>query len=422
MSAYVGEAAKRGSPGQSQESQGGMLSQLEDLVTTAKRLETALREERAAKHKLLGEMQSQHLRFDQVLAEERARGNESATRETKFKQALTAYQENEQKTADRIKIAQNELLAAKTELQKYKQAWVNVLEREREAKMIIRESQDRATRLNALDAQLKETGEALLEERKQREQSDRHAKNYQVELQNTLVRLHSAEARFTELSKEFQTLNQAKRNIDGEIKRVEETIRERYRWELIREREKLKTELEKSSHTEREQMREEIRQSVMGDYERRLNLERDRAAKASREQLQEIGRLKAELGATKNQFSQQLQLTHKEVSESSQRFNELSQKMDQLRREASEIRTGLPQAESLEAEASNLKQELGGIEEKYREEIVALQERLLATKERKISPPGAASLDWIPDPRAQQQERKMGVPPPPPAALALSKK
>jgi chromosome segregation ATPase len=344
----------------------------------AKRLEIALREERSAKEKLAAEMKAQAQKHEQALDEERAKTQENLARERKYQAAIHSYQENEKLLNEKIRQLTVEISTVRGELHKYQQAWAMVLEREREAKMIIQESRERGQRLNEAEEKLKKLGEELRSERKARDQADRHGKNYQNELQNTLVRLHSAEARFTELSKELQAVHAAKRNVDNEIKKVEETIRERYRWEFIREREKLKAEMEKTSIAEREAMREEIRQGVMTEYERRLNLERERAVKTSREHLQEIGRLRAELDTARKQYTTQIQLAQKEAAETTQRFLELGERMDNLRREAREIRTGLPAAEKLTEESMRLKAELDLVDDKYREEIVALQERLLA--------------------------------------------
>jgi chromosome segregation ATPase len=364
----------------------GMLNQLEELVNMAKRLEHALRDERSAKEKLAADLKTQAQKHEQALEEERAKSNEFVARERKYQAAIHSFQENEKTLNEKIRQMSVELTTVRTELHKYQQAWAMVLEREREAKMIIQESKERAVRLNESEEKLKKLGEELLTERKARDQAERHNKNYQNELQSTLVRLHSSEARFTELSKEFQAVNQAKRNVDNEIKKVEETIRERYRWEFIREREKLKAEMEKNAIAEREAMREEIRQSVMTEYERRLNLERERAVKTSRDYIQEIGRLKAELDTARRQYSSQIQLAQKEATETTQRFMELSERMDNLRKEAREIRTTLPAAEKLTEESTRLKAELDVIDDKYREEIVALQERLLA-KNQQSTPP-----------------------------------
>ncbi len=361
-----------------------MLNQLEELVNMAKRLETALRDERLAKEKVIAESKSHGQKYEQLLTEERTKADESLVRERRYQAAVHSYQENEKALNENIRVMSADLTAIRTELHKYQQAWATVLEREREAKMILQDSRERGARLSEAEEQLKKVGEELLNERKLRDQAERHGKNYQTELQNTLVRLHSAEARFTEISKEFQVVNQAKRGVDAEIKRVEETIRERYRWEFIREREKLKTEMEKSSITEREAMREEIRQTVMTEYERRLNLERERAVKISRDQVQEIGKLKSELDGARKQYGQKILVAQKEAAETTQRFVELGYKMDKLRHEAKEIRSGLPSAEKLSEDSLRLQTELSGIDDKYREEIVALQERLRDSDEDQV--------------------------------------
>lgn len=364
----------------------GMLNQLEELVNMAKRLEIALRDERLAKEKLALELKLQAQKFENLLSEERSKAEENLARERRYQAAIHSHQENEKSLNERIRTLTADANAVRTELHKYQQAWATVLEREREAKLIIQESRERGVRLNEAEEKLKQVGQELQNERKLRDQSERHSKAYQSELQNTLVRLHSSEARFTELSKEFQTAAQAKRNVDTEVKRVEETIRERYRWEFVREREKLKSEMEKQAINDREAMREEIRQSVMTEYERRLNQERERAVKVSREQVQEIGKLRAELDTARKQYVQQIQVAQKEAAETTQRFMDLGEKMDRLRNDAREIRSGLPAAEKLTEESLRLQTELAGIDDKYRDEIVALQERLLA-KNQPPAPP-----------------------------------
>lgn len=98
------------------------------------------------------------------------------------------------------------------ELAQYRRAWMGVLEREREAKHYIQNNERTQAYLAQVQKQLTQLTEQRDDERSRREQLERHSKSYQTELQSTLIRLHSAEARLSELSREYQVLQQIRRD------------------------------------------------------------------------------------------------------------------------------------------------------------------------------------------------------------------
>jgi len=173
-----------------------------------------------------------------------------------------------------------ELQKVRDELNQYRSAWTEVLQREREAKMILADSEHSARRLSELEATSRDLGGALKQERTRREQAERHAQSYQLELKNALVRIHSAEAKFNELTQELNAHRIARRSMEEEVAEVEKSLRERLDWESLKEREKLKAEMERSMAHERERVRQAAIEQARLEIEPVILLEREQAARA----------------------------------------------------------------------------------------------------------------------------------------------
>jgi|GEM_PF-5574533 len=254
----------------------GVYDKLEAFVSATRKLEQALTLERARTRKLQDDFRQTQSTYDRLLGEAEARAREHQIGESKVRATLGEVEKREHAISDREKNAQVEFRKVAAELTRYRSAWAQVLDREREAKMILRESTELGKRREELETRAKSAEVTLEEEKRQRIQLDQHAKSYQAELQNVLVRLHSAECKFSELTKEYQTLAQSRRKVDDEVARIEASMRERADWEFAKEREKLRAELGRESALEREAFREESRRALQMDLQQALSVERHR--------------------------------------------------------------------------------------------------------------------------------------------------
>ena len=255
----------------------GVVENLESVLMSARQMEIALIQERKRFHALQEEMKNAQATYERLLKEARSKADDVYGRELQLKASLSKYQDHDRALREKLATLSAGYRKAMSELQHYKNSWAGVLQREREARMIIQDSQRTINRTSEIEQQNKALTEVLDNERKAREQYERHAKSYQQELQNALVRLHSAESKFAELSKEFNALQQTRKTLDQEVARIEKSMRERFEWETIREREKMKTEMEKESavllyHKRmeiEERFRKELQLRMQGEMTRR---------------------------------------------------------------------------------------------------------------------------------------------------------
>ena len=253
----------------------GVLDQLDSFVVAAKQLETALNHERESSRKMRGELHEQQLRNERQTKENEAQIRELTHRGAKLQSALKEYQENEKKLVSRAQALTSELKKIRDELGQYRAAWSDVLQREREAKLILQESEEGRRRMTELEVTLKGLHQALASEKSKREQAERHSNTYQLELKNALIRLHSAEVKFNELNKELIAFRGAKRNLDEEIAKIERDLRERLNLEALKDREKTRAELEREMALDREKYREQAREQIRLELDRGHVLERE---------------------------------------------------------------------------------------------------------------------------------------------------
>ncbi len=240
------------------------------------RVKAELEEERRRTKKFEKEGRESRETYDRLLNEEKDENRELSIQLSKVRAAHSAQSEYEKTLQERVRGLSEEMRTVRDELGRYKESWALVLEREREAKeVLLHREKDRAT-LEVATESVKAITKQLQEEKERREQIERHAKRYETELQHALVRLHSAESRFSELTKEQQALAHKKRSFDEEIAKIEGAIRERFEWEYAKEKERFKAEVEKDSSLAQERFRTEVRESLRHEYEQRLLLDQQR--------------------------------------------------------------------------------------------------------------------------------------------------
>ncbi len=255
-------------------------SRLEGFIAASKDLEARLNQERANNVRLKDQLTSSQQTYERLLEEARTQNRELELKNEKRTAALAVANEIEKKITERQqKIAE--------ELYRYRASWDGVLQREREAKMILEDSRKNRERLHEFESHARAVEGELHAERKRTQQLDRHVKTYQEELQSNLVRLHSAEAKFKELTREIEAFRESRRSMDEEIAKSEVAIRERLHWESLREREETRASLEREFAGERERMRALISKldaSCRQNEERARKLENELAQERPRAQ------------------------------------------------------------------------------------------------------------------------------------------
>lgn len=280
----------------------GVFDKLEGFVQATRHLEAALDQERRRNKKLQEELQHERSLHENILKDSEVRNRELTVQEAKLRAVFAEHVSNEKRLGELARALSEELKKTKAELHHYKAAWSGVLQREREAKMVLMESDRTSKRLAELESLNKKLSESLSQEKVLREQSERHSQSYQSELQNSLVRLHSSEARISELSKEYQLIQQTKKNFDDEIAKVETSMRERFTWALVKEKERIRAEVEKEAALERESFREQVRQAVRAELENELSSERERIMKRYVQMEMEVDRLRGELDKARDEL------------------------------------------------------------------------------------------------------------------------
>ncbi len=331
-----------------------VLDKLDAFASATRELEKALVLEQARGRKSIAELAEVRATYERIVSDGQRRTKELEIRNAKLAAASGEATRREAEVRERARRLSVECRSTREELTRYKAAWAGVLQREREAKLILSESGANSRKHSETEGRARELQTALEGERDRREQAERHAKSYQVELQSALVRIHSAEARFTEISKELLTLQRTKKSADQEIARIEQTLRERLKWEGAKERENIRAELEKDAAVERELFREELRKSHQLDLER-LVAKRDA----------EMSRVREEFERNSVESSRRLQEAQVALRESEQRLAAFEERMGAIRVETASLR------ERLVAEAS-----------RESERVAELASRLTSAEER----------------------------------------
>lgn len=345
----------------------GVFEKIEALFAATRQLETALSNERNKTKKLKDELGRVQAGYERIIKDAESKNNELSSNEHKFKTALSAYGENEKRLNARLQWLTIEYKKVHKELTQYRGVWSEVLQREREAKLIIRESEKISHRLIDVEAQNKTSMEAAATEKAKREQIERHAKSYQIELQNALVRLHSAEAKFSELSKELQILSQSKRNMDDEIARIEATIKERHQWESLKIREQLRTEAEKKIAQERELLREQAKESEIfkTELEKRMALERERISADVNAQFQAAARAETEklVDAEKDRLARVRESMQIQIHSLQESLGRANQDVETLRAELTTVKVDRDKLTKANERVQVLERELDSLKE-----------------------------------------------------------
>ena len=250
------------------ESPNGITQHLEGFLQSARKLEDALGEEKKRSQKIAQEYLATRTTLENAVRELQ---NRLIQRENKIQAVTQAYQ-NIQSVEAQLKNELRELSErekkAATELNQYRTAWNEVLAREAHARATIMEHEKTKSILNERLNQMRTLEAKASEAHANAAIHSRHADTYQRELQSALIRIQSAETKYSQIQKELTAVSQSKRNADEEIARIEASMKERFRWELATEKERIRAELEKDAALDRERFREITRTQMRAEIER----------------------------------------------------------------------------------------------------------------------------------------------------------
>ena len=166
--------------------------QLTQFIALAKNTENALHHERARSSKLESELKEAHALYDRLLKEEKARQTELSVQFHRMKNNYLSQLEEEKNLKVQLQLLGQEHAKTKQELEKYQVAWSKVLDREREAKEIIRESEQNTKRREELQRRVELAERTVQQERELREKMEKQARLYRDELDRELRSLDVA--------------------------------------------------------------------------------------------------------------------------------------------------------------------------------------------------------------------------------------
>ncbi|MFL5814778.1 MAG: hypothetical protein ACJ763_14480 [Bdellovibrionia bacterium] len=274
-----------------------------------------------------------------------------------------------------------ELDKTRKELTQYRNAWGQILAREKHAQYILSRGETSAKRIQELELALGTLEKRVAAEKTAREKAEGHVSMHRQELQTTLVRLHSSEARYNDMARELEAIHTLRKNHTLELSRVEQVAREKFEAQLSREREQIMAELGK----EREEFSRTLAQlekARMESEQSRERLRRDLESKFNAE----IQRLKAQADAQSQSQQAQSQLESEQAKEALRgEISKLESIIRSLGDESKALRTELSQARTEVAaiEQSSRQAELELL--RAREEIALLQKQLFEEQKRAAS-------------------------------------
>lgn len=273
---------------------------LEGFLLSARKLEEALADEKKRSQKIAQEYLATRTTLENAVRELQ---NRLIQRENKIQAIAQAYQ-NQQDAEKRVKnelreCAEREKKFA-TELAQYKSAWSEVLGREAQARGALVEYEKVKNLANAQREEIRALEAKVAETNQNAATHSRHAETYQRELQSALIRIQSSESKYNQIQKELSLLAQSKRGADEEIARIEASMKERFRWELATEKERLRAEIEKDSALDRERFREIARNQMRAEIDRQILPERV-AREAAEAEIVRMQNLMTESDAKRNQ-------------------------------------------------------------------------------------------------------------------------
>lgn len=249
-------------------------SHLEGFLNSARKLEEALSEEKSKSQRIAQEYLATRTTLENGVRELQSRLLQRENKIQAITEAFRTLQASESKLKTELRDISEREKKASTDLAQYQTAWNEVLARESQARGALIEYEKAKRTLAEQRNQIQSLENSIKEVHQSNQTHARHADTYQRELQSALIRIQSAESKYNQIQKELSVITQNKRNADEEIARIENSMKERFRWELATEKERLKAELEKDSALDRERFREIARNQMRAEIERAVQNEK----------------------------------------------------------------------------------------------------------------------------------------------------
>ena len=244
---------------------------LENILSVARTLEQALGQERTRSEQMFRELEACRGQARLQVGELTHKNNESQILLDQLRQELLT-ENTRRKSADQNAVAyRDELIKHKQELSRYRNAWNAVMQRDQEARKILTHGAQVMKELASAQTAAREFGEKIQLEKMRADQLDRHLANYQSELRNSLIRLHRAEARCTEITENLHQAEFKRRESEERALKVEEELKIRFHRLLNEEKALLQSTLQKAVEDETYCIHQESTahvENVMKDLER----------------------------------------------------------------------------------------------------------------------------------------------------------
>lgn len=201
-----------------------VLGELESVVLATQQIEVSLQHERAKSARLERTLIDTKANYDRLLSEAKAVHEQNRVQLEKFRNVAKEAQEQERSMALKQSETLAELKRAESELQHYKKAWGEVLQREKEAKLVIAENEDLKQRIQIIENRKQGLEEALRSELRRREEAEKQIEAGREELQKALVRAHTSEARYQNFTREMAIFTATQKTIEQRLAKIEANL------------------------------------------------------------------------------------------------------------------------------------------------------------------------------------------------------
>ncbi|MBI4925936.1 MAG: hypothetical protein HY843_08445 [Bdellovibrio sp.] len=222
---------------------------LEKHILEIRKINDELKEVTQLNLKLKQDLATHQNVYERILKDKDIKLRELTVTENKNKTLLQEYNTQLHEQEQKIKHLVEQNQTYQNELTQYKAAWSEVLKREREAKEVLLECENKLKNDTNLKARINILQDKLEEEKKHNTQLEKTTKDFEQELQSSLIKYHQAQAEVAKLNKSIETLKEDKQNFAKDLMKDREQdkellkrlIRAELESEMLLEREKLVT-------------------------------------------------------------------------------------------------------------------------------------------------------------------------------------
>ncbi len=196
----------------------------EAAVMAAQQMDLSLSKEKSKTERLEKSLSEMKISYERLLREAQSSIREISIQNEKLRKIYhtqKAHIETLSKSENEQKLEAQRL---DTELQRFKRAWSEVIQREREAKMILVESQETKARAQQSGEKVRTLEDQLRIEKQARIEAESRGEKIREELQSVMIKLHSAEARFNQVTREIGIQNISQKEVESRLERIEDLL------------------------------------------------------------------------------------------------------------------------------------------------------------------------------------------------------